>query len=195
MTQDQDTKKLAEDFVQQPEVKEHIKSLQSMKDVNNFTRELVAPLLQEMMEAELTTTLGYEKHSPSGTHSGNSRNGYRHRRVAGTHGEADLAVPRDRNGDYEPKILKEYSGILNNEIEEKIISLYVRGLSIRDVAAQLGELYHVEVSDQMISNVTDRILPLLKEWQNRPLESIYPIVYLDGIRFKVRSGGKVTDKL
>jgi len=148
-----------------------------------------------MMEAELTTTLGYEKHSPSGTHSGNSRNGYRHRRVAGTHGEADLAVPRDRNGDYEPKILKEYSGILNNEIEEKIISLYVRGLSIRDVAAQLGELYHVEVSDQMISNVTDRILPLLKEWQNRPLESIYPIVYLDGIRFKVRSGGKVTDKV
>ena len=151
---------------------------------------LFANTLEQMMEEELTDHLGYEPYEAKGRNSGNSRNGYYSKKVRTSEGATDVRVPRDRNGDYEPKILRKYAGN-TNELEEKIIGLYAKGMSTRDIQDTLHELYGVELSAQSISTITDKIWSLVEAWQSRPLDAIYPFVFLDALHIKLRREGKI----
>ncbi|MEZ4540945.1 MAG: IS256 family transposase [Chloroflexota bacterium] len=151
---------------------------------------LFADTLESMMEEELTDHLGYEPYEAKGYNSGNSRNGYYNKKVRTSEGDTDVRIPRDRNGDYEPKILRRYAGN-TNELEEKIIGLYAKGMSTRDIQDTLHELYGVEISAQSISTITDKIWSLVEAWQSRPLDAIYPFVFLDALHLKLRREGKI----
>ncbi len=175
------------------EYQEKVKNLKTSKDVNNFLKELVAPTLQAMLEAEMTEHLGYEKYSVIGRGSGNSRNGYSEKTLKGNLGAARLGVPRDRDGSFEPLAVKKYETI-ESGVEEKIISMYAKGMTTRDINAHMQDIYGVDVSSSMISAITDKIMPLVQEWRVRPLSAMYPIMYLDGIFFKVRSEGKIVQR-
>ncbi len=146
--------------------------------------------LEQMLEAELTAQLGYEKDEAKGRHSGNSRNGHYKRKVKTSAGESRIAGPRAVNGEYSPKLLHKYE-TSSNELEDKIVSLYARGLTVRDIQANLKELYGMEVSATTISAVTDKVWELVEAWQNRPLSAVYPIVYLDALYVKLRREGRV----
>ena len=175
------------------EYQEKVKSLKTSKDVNSFLKELVAPTLQAMLEAEMTQHLGYEKYNSAGKNSGNSRNGHSEKTLKGNHGAAELGVPRDRNGSFEPLAVKKYETI-DSGVEEKIVSMYAKGMTTRDINAHMQDIYGVDISSSMVSAITDKVMPLVHEWQVRPLAAVYPIVYLDGIFFKVRSEGKIVTK-
>jgi transposase-like protein len=151
---------------------------------------LFAHTLEHMLEAELTAHLGYERYAAAGRNSGNSRNGKRPRTLRTSAGDMTLAVPRDRQGAFAPALLDKYQ-TSSNELEDKIIALYAKGVSTRDIQEMLQELYGVEVSAATISTVTDKVWSLVEAWQNRPLASVYPMVYLDAIHLKVRRDGRV----
>lgn len=151
---------------------------------------LFAHTLEHMLDAELTTHLGYERHAAHGRNSGNSRNGTRPRTVRTSAGETTLQLPRDRNSSFQSPLLEPYQ-TSTNELEDKIIGLYGKGMSARDIQDTLHEAYGVEVSPQTISTVTDKVWGLVEAWQNRPLAAIYPIVYLDAIHLKLRRDGRV----
>ena len=151
---------------------------------------LFAHTLEHMLDAELTTHLGYERHAARGRNSGNSRNGTRPRTVRTSAGETTLQLPRDRNSSFQSPLLEPYQ-TSTNELEDKIIGLYGKGMSARDIQDTLHEAYGVEVSPQTISTVTDKVWGLVEAWQNRPLAAIYPIVYLDAIHLKLRRDGRV----
>ncbi len=159
-----------------------------------FTRKrvpgLFAGTLEQMLEAELTAHLGYEPYAASGRNSGNNRNGKRNRKLRTSTGDVTIQVPRDRNGDFQPALLDKYQ-TSTNELEDKIIALYAKGVSTRDIQETLHELYGVEVSAATISTVTDKVWSLVEAWQSRPLATVYPIVYLDAIHLKLRRDGKV----
>jgi transposase-like protein len=151
---------------------------------------LFAKTLEEMLQTELTEHLGYEPYEAKGRNSGNSRNGNYSKKVRTSDGETMIEVPRDRNGEFEPQILKKYSSN-TNELENKIIGMYGKGMSVRDIQDNLTELYGVDVSPTTISAITDKIWGLVEAWQSRPLAAIYPIVYLDAIHLKLRRESKV----
>jgi putative transposase len=153
---------------------------------------LFADTLEQMLEAELTAHLGYEPHAAEGRNSGNSRNGKRPRQLRSSNGDTTIQVPRDRNSIFRSPLLHPYQ-TSTNELEDKIIGLYAKGVSTRDIQATLQDLYGVEVSAATISTVTDKVWGLVEAWQNRALAAIYPIVYLDAIHLKVRREGKVVN--
>jgi len=160
---------------------------------NGLLKQLTKQLLERAMAAELTEHVGYEKHDPAGQNSGNSRNGSSAKTMKGSFGRLPLEVPRDRNGTFEPQIIEKHQTHFTG-FDANIISLYARGLSTREIQQHLEEIYHVEVSPTLISNVTDAVIEEVKTWQNRQLEAVYPIIYLDAIQFKVRDGGHVRNK-
>lgn len=151
---------------------------------------LFARTMEQLLEAELTAKLGYEKYEARGRNSGNSRNGKRNRKVQTSGGEMSLAVPRDRQGEYEPLLLEKHK-VRSNEIERKVIGLYAKGMTTRDIEESLAEMYGVEVSAGTISTITEQVWPQVEEWQNRPLAAVWPIIYLDAIHLKLRREGKV----
>jgi len=154
---------------------------------------LFAETLEQMLDAELTAQLGYEPYEAKGRNSGNSRNGHYRKKVRSSNGETEVTVPRDRSGDYEPTILKKYQAN-TNELEDKIIAMYARGMTQRDIEMQLAEMYGIEVSAQTISTITDKVLPLVEAWQSRPLAAVYPILYLDAIHYKLRKDHKIENR-
>ena len=154
-----------------------------------FSR-LFANTLEQMLEAELSEKLGYEPYEVKGHNSGDSRNGSYSKKLRSSNGEATILVPRDRNGDFEPQIIKKHTAN-TNELEDKIIGMYAKGLSVRDVQETLQELYGMEVSPATISTITDKVWGLVENWQSRPLADIYPIIYLDAIHINLRRDGKV----
>lgn len=151
---------------------------------------LFAETLEQMLEAEVTDHLGYEKYSKSGYNTGNSRNGSYKRKVRSSQGETEVRIPRDRKGEYNPKILPKYHNS-TSELEDKIISMYARGVTTRDIAANFDEMYGIDVSPSLISKITEKVMPLVEEWQSRPLDSVYPILYLDCIHVKLRRDGRM----
>jgi transposase-like protein len=153
---------------------------------------LFADTLEQMLEAELTAHLGYPRHAPEGRNSGNSRNGKRTRNLRTSSGDTTIQVPRDRNSTFQAPLLDAYQ-TSTNELEDKIIGLYAKGMSARDIQDTLHEAYGVEVSPATISTVTDKVWSLVEAWQNRSLAAIYPIVYLDAIHLKLRRDGKVVN--
>ncbi|MGA9771915.1 MAG: IS256 family transposase [Blastocatellia bacterium] len=173
-----------------------LKDYKSPEDVlgeNGLLKQLTKAVLERALKAELTHHLGYEKHSPEGNNSGNSRNGKSSKTLKGDFGTLPLDVPRDRMSSFEPKIIPKgetrFSGF-----DDKILSLYARGMTVREIQAHLEEIYQVEVSPGLISQVTDEIIDEVRAWQTRPLERLYPILYLDALMVKVRDGAHVVNK-
>src|SRR5829696_6949657 len=160
---------------------------------NGLLKQLTKQLLERAMAAELTDHVGYEKHDAAGHKSGNSRNGKSAKTLKGSFGTMPLEIPRDRNGTFEPQIIEKHQTRFTG-FDQNIISLYARGLSTREIQQHLEEIYHVEVSPALISSVTDEVIDEVKTWQNRQLDAVYPIMYLDAIQFKVRDNGHVRNK-
>lgn len=167
--------------------------VKTTKDIDFALKDMFGELIQEALEAELDTELGYEKNGlkPAGT--GNRRNGHSKKTVRSERGEIELSVPRDRTGDFDPAIVKKHQKEVAG-IEEQILALYAKGVSVRDIQAHLSQLYGVDVSPTLISNVTNRIMPLIKEWQSRPLQKTYAVVFLDAIHYKVKQEGHIVNK-
>lgn len=172
---------------------EFLKQFKDSGELNGFMEELYARAMEQMLEGEMDSHLGYEKHSPEGINTGNSRNGKTSKTVKTTLGEVELEVPRDRNASFEPVLIPKRSRKVE-AIEDIIISLYARGMTVRDIEAQIREVYGYNISDSTISNVTAKVQTLVTEWQNRALSSVYYVVWMDGIVFKVRQNGKVINK-
>jgi len=160
---------------------------------NGLLKQLTKALVERAMKAEMTEHLGFEKHDPAGKKSGNSRNGNSKKTIKGEFGNMEIAVPRDRNATFDPVIVPKGETRFTG-FDDKIISMYARGMTTRDIQGHLQELYGVEVSPTLVSQVTDAILEEITLWQNRPLEEVYPIIYLDAVRVKVRHNSTVINK-
>ena len=169
------------------------RTYQDLMGENGAIKKIIKASLEGMLDAELTEHLGYEKYSSEGKNSGNSRNGRTPKTLKNDNGEIEITVPRDRNGTFEPIIIKKYERTLG-PIEDKIISMYAKGMTTRDIQSHVQEFYGLDVSASLISQITDKIIDLAKQWHNRPLENIYPIVFFDAIHYKVTSEGKVINK-
>ena len=162
-------------------------------DVQSKLKRLFAGTIEQMLEAEMDEHIGYEKNSVLGNNSGNSRNGYGKKTIISDYGECEISVPRDRNGEFEPKVIEKRQ-TRTDEIEQKINAMYAKGMSQRDIEDTVREIYGSEISQGMISKITDKILPEVNEWQNRPLEKIYPVVFFDGIVFNSRKDNRIVTK-
>jgi putative transposase len=156
-------------------------------------KQLTAALVEKALQAEMTEHLGYEKHAATGRGSGNSRNGKSDKTLKSEAGEMAVEIPRDRNGTFVPQLVKKHETHFDG-FDDKIISMYARGMTVREIQGHLKDLYGTEVSPDLISRVTDAVLEEVKGWQNRPLDSVWPIVYLDALVIKVRDQGTVTNK-
>lgn len=186
---------MANNLIAREQAKELIKNnnIETPQDIMNTLKGMFKEVLQEMLEAEMDTTIGYDKYDRTTESKNNYRNGYGHKKVNTTLGEIEIDVPRDRNAAFEPKIVPKRKRDIS-DIEHQIISLYARGMSTRDIHDQMNELYGIEVSAEMVSRITDKLIPTIKEWQNRPLETIYPFIFMDAIHFKVRTDGRVVNR-
>jgi len=169
------------------------KGLKTVEDAENFIKELLGPTIQALLEAEIETELGYSKYDYKNKKTDNSRNGSTKKTIRTNHGEIDIQVPRDRNGEFEPMVVKKHQKSVTS-IEERIISMYAKGMTVRDIQNHLNEIYGIEASPTLISNITDKIIPMVTEWQNRPLLPIYAVVFLDAIHYKVRQNSQIVSK-
>lgn len=160
---------------------------------DGLVKELIKEIVECSMEAEMTHHLGYEKHDPKGKNSGNSRNGKSNKTVKGDQGEIEIEVPRDRNGEFEPIIIEKHQRRFTG-FDDKVTAMYARGMTTRDIQSLLKDMYGVEVSPNLISEITDSIIQQVTEWQNRPLDPIYPIIYLDAIMVNIRDEGHIRKK-
>jgi len=162
--------------------------VQSAEDVQEALKDLLGGTLEEMLQAEMTNHLGYEEYER--TQSENARNGSKAKRVRSKYGELEIAVPQDRKSDFEPKVVgkrkKDISGV-----DDKIIAMYAKGLSTRQISEHIEDIYGFEVSESFVSDVTDRLLPQIEEWQQRPLSDIYPIMFIDAVHYSVKTEGMV----
>lgn len=178
---------------------EEIKKCKTIDDVmgkNGLIQRLVKDVLENILEGEMEEHLGrnkYERTKNEQSIKKNYRNGYSTKNLRSSFGDVDLDVPRDRNSEFEPQIIKKYETVCT-ELDKKIISLYAKGMSTSDIQAEIEDLYGISISPSMVSKITDKVLSSASEWQSRPLEKIYPIVYLDAMYFKVRSNGKIVNK-
>jgi len=162
--------------------------IQSAADIQEALKDLLGGTIQEMMEAEMDEHLGYKHYERSG--NTNSRNGTRTKPLRSSYGEVKVGVPQDRDSSFAPKIVKKRQKDIS-DIDQKIISMYTRGMTTRQISAQIEEIYGFEVSEGFVSDVTDKILPRIEEWQNRPLSAVYPIVFIDAVHFSVRDNNVI----
>ncbi len=163
------------------------------EDVKGLLQQITKLVLERAMQTEMTHHLGYEKHDPTGYNSGNSRNGVTRKTLKGDFGEIELETPRDRRGEFSPKIIEKNQTRWTG-FDDRILSLYARGMTTRDIQAHLEEMYQVEVSPSLISEVTDGVMEEARTWQNRPLEAFYGIVFLDALYVKMRHEGRVENR-
>ena len=176
-----------------------IKKCKTIDDVlgkNGLVQRLVKDVLENILEAEMDEHLGrdkYQRQSNIEPGERNYRNGYSQKNLRSSFGDVDLDIPRDRKSEFEPQIVKKYETVCN-ELDKKIISLYAKGMTTSDIQAEIEDLYGITISPSMVSKITDKVIATATEWQNRMLDKIYPIVYLDAMYFKVRSNGKIVNK-
>jgi len=178
------------------EIREIMKTLEikDMEDINSLFKEMVGSVLENGLDAELDEELGYGKYDYKNREGDNYRNGHSKKTMKSSFGEVEIAVPRDRNSEFAPVIVKKQQTTLSGDIEEKIISMYAKGMTQSDIEAHIQEIYGLEVSESTVSRITDKILPIAKEWQRRPLESIYAVVFMDAIHYHVRKEGSIVKK-
>ena len=166
----------------------------SMDDIQNLFKETIAEFMENDLETELDEDLGYSKYDYKNKATDNSRNGHSSKTLRTSFGDVEVSVPRDRKGEFEPQVLKKGQTSISQDVEEKILSMYAKGMTTSDIEAHIQDIYGIFVSDSTISRITDKILPIAKEWQQRPLESIYAVVFLDAIHYHVRSEGQIVKK-
>ena len=169
-------------------------SIKDGTDVNSIMRDMMSVILEGALDEELDEELGYSKYDYRNKETDNSRNGHSSKTMHTSYGDMDIAIPRDRNGDYEPQLIKKYQNTVTQDMEEKILSMYAKGMTTADIESHMRELYDIEISDSTISRITDKILPIVKEWQERPLEEVYAVVFMDAIHYHVRSEGRIVKR-
>lgn len=180
--------------------KENLRNIMKGLEVKNFDdlkdvfKMMVGEMLENGLDGELDDALGYTKYDYRNKQGENSRNGYSKKTLKTSFGETEIRVPRDREGEFEPQLIKKNQTTLTGDIEEKIISMYAKGMTTSDIEAHIKDIYGLECSDTTISRITDKILPVVREWQSRPLEEIYAVVFMDAIHFHVRSEGQIVKK-
>lgn len=167
--------------------------INSVSDIYSLFRDSFKDMLQELLEAEMEASIGYPKNEKDDALTSNKRNGYSPKTVKSQYGEIPLDIPRDRSGEFEPQIVQRHQRDISG-LEEKIISLYARGMSTRDIHDQIQDLYGIKISADMVSKITDKIIPNVKEWQTRPLEPIYTFCFLDAIHYSCRDEGRIVKK-
>jgi putative transposase len=170
-----------------------VKTQEDLAGPDGLLKQITKALVERMLAGELTHHLGYEKHAVAGHGSGNARNGKSRKTLKGESGEMEIGVPRDRNGTFDPQVVRKHQTRWDG-LDQQIIALYARGMTVRDIQAQLQEMYGVEVSPGLISEVTDEVLDEVKTWQNRPLENMYPVMFLDALMVKMRHEGRVDNR-
>lgn len=180
------TKELIKNLVKEEKFKNGDEVLRTLK-------EMFKDVLQETLEAELEEKLGYDKYELSAKETSNTRNGYSKKTVKTELGPIELSIPRDRNGEFEPEIVPKHERNITG-IEEKVLSLYSKGMTTRDIHDQIKELYGVEISSNLVSRITEKIMPTVHEWQNRPLEKTYSFIFMDAVHYKVREEKQVINK-
>jgi transposase-like protein len=185
--------KTPDDSQLQALAKELAKNVKSQKDLSDLTSQLVKMTVEAALNSEMEEHLGYGKNAPQGHNTGNNRNGHSRKRLIGDHGEVEIETPRDRNGQFEPQIVKKGQTRLTH-FDDQILSLYAKGMSTRDIVATFKEMYGADVSATLISKVTESVIDRVIQWQNRPLDAVYPIVYLDCIVVKIRQNKRVINK-
>ncbi|MCP4104848.1 MAG: IS256 family transposase [Desulfobacteraceae bacterium] len=185
--------KIPDDLELQALAKELAKNVKSQKDLSDLTSKLVKMTVEAALSSEMEEHLGYTKNSSQGHNTGNNRNGHSRKRLIGDHGEVEIETPRDRNGQFEPQLVKKGQTRLTH-FDDQILSLYAKGMSTRDIVASFKEMYGADVSATLISKVTESVIDRVIQWQNRPLDAVYPIVYLDCIVVKIRQNKRVINK-
>ena len=173
--------------------KEFLSQFKTEEDVSSFLKDLHAQVLEQMLQGEMDSHLGYERHSQNGYNTVNSRNGSSSKRIQTEDGEQRIEVPRDRKGDFEPTVIPKHQS-RGLSIERLVISLYAKGMSVSDIEDEMSEIYGITLSTSAISIITNKVTQAAMEWQNRPLERQYMVVWMDGIVFKVRESGKIINK-
>ena len=168
--------------------------ISSMDDIQNLFKETIAEFMENGLDAELDDELGYSKYDYKNKETGNSRNGHSSKNLRTSFGDVEVSVPRDRKGEFEPQLLKKNQTSISPDMENKIISMYAKGMSTSDIEEHIRDIYGLEISDTTVSRITDKVLPAAKEWQQRPLESVYAVVFLDAIHYHVRSEGQIVKK-
>lgn len=178
------------------DLKKELNKCKSMEDLvgkDGLMQRLFGGIIQQFLEAEMEEHLGREKYGRQGEENKNYRNGYSSKNIKTSFGELNVDIPRDRKAEFEPKIVKKYETVCN-ELDKKVIGLYARGLSVDDIKSEIDELYGVDISPSMISKITDKVMDTAIAWQNRALDAVYPIVYMDAVHFKVREDNRIVSK-
>ena len=171
-----------------------LSDITSMEDIQSLFKETIAEFMEKGLDAELEGELGYSKYDYRNKETDNSRNVHSSKTLRTSFGDVEVSVPRDRKSEFEPQLLKKNQTSISQDIEEKILSMYAKGMTTGDIEAHIRDIYGIDVSDSTVSRITDKILPVAKEWQQRPLESVYAVVFLDAIHYHVRSEGQVVRK-
>lgn len=189
-------KRSPEEQARREKIRELLQSsgVSSMEDIRNLFKETIAEFIENGLDAELDDELGYSRYDYKNKDTDNSRNGHSSKTLRTSFGDVEVSVPRDRKGQFDPQILKKNQTSISQDVEEKILSMYAKGMTTSDVETHIRDIYGIEVSDTTISRITDKILPVAKEWQQRPLESIYTVVFMDAIHYHVRSEGQIVKK-
>ena len=189
-------KRTPEEIERRAKIREllQVSNVSSMADIQNLFKKTIAEFMENSLDAELDDELGYSKYDYRSKDTDNSRNGHSGKTLRISFGEVDISVPRDRKGKFDPQVLKKNQTSISQDIEEKILSMYAKGMTTGDIEAHIRDIYGVEVSDTTVSRITDKILPIAKEWQQRPLEAVYAVVFLDAIHYHVRSEGQIVKK-
>ena len=169
-------------------------NISSMDDIQNLFKETIAEFMENGLDAELDEELGYSRYDYKNKDTDNSRNGHSSKTLKTSFGEVEVEIPRDRKGEFDPVLLKKNQTSISQDIEEKILSMYAKGMTTGDIETHIKDIYGLEISDTTVSRITDKILPIAKEWQQRPLEAIYAVVFLDAIHYHVRSEGQIVKK-
>ena len=172
-------------------LKENNVKVKDGTDVNSIMRDMMSIILEGALDQEMDEALGYSKYDYRNKETDNSRNGHSQKTMHTSYGDMEIDIPRDRKGEFEPQIIKKYQNTVTQDMEEKIISMYAKGMTTNDIESHMRELYDIEISDSTISRITDKILPIVKEWQERPLEEIYAVVFMDAIHYHVRNEGRI----
>ena len=175
-------------------VKNNNLSVKNGTDIKSIMRDMMSVLLEGALDGELDEALGYSKYDYKNKDTGNSRNGHSKKTMHTSYGDVDINIPRDRAGEFESHLIKKYQNTVSQDMEEQIISMYAKGMTTSDIEAHMQDLYGLSVSDSTISRITDKILPMVHEWQERPLSDIYAVIFMDAIHYHVRSEGRIIKK-
>ena len=175
-------------------LKENNVKVKDGMDVNSIMRDMMSIILEGALDQEMDEELGYSRYDYRNKETDNSRNGHSQKTMHTSYGDMEIDIPRDRKGEFEPQIVKKYQNTMTQDMEEKIISMYAKGMTTSDIESHMRELYDIEISDSTVSRITDKILPIVKEWQERPLEEVYAVVFMDAIHYHVRNEGRIVKR-